>query len=92
MVLAGATLAWVGACSLFHGEFPDDERCKTSSDCFAFQGEVCYVATGECGPAPDAAPPRPDAPPKPDAPPVPDAGPDAAEDAAVADDGAMPDA
>lgn len=90
LVIAGA-LGAVGACSLFHGDFPDDKKCAQDSDCFQAQGEKC-TADGTCqvvNPA-DAAPPKPDAKPTPDAPPTPDGGPDAGPDAAV--DAGGPDA
>ena len=98
VVLAAAALAGsiVAACTLFHGDFPDEPACTSALDCFEAQGETCDTNTGQCVIF-DAAPPRidsapvPDSPPVPDAPPTPDAGPDAGIDAAVVD-GGLPDA
>jgi hypothetical protein len=53
----------LGGCALFDADTPS-RSCRTDLDCFVAQGEACYLATGECGPRPDAAPPdavRPDA-------------------------------
>jgi hypothetical protein len=53
--------AALGACSLFDADIPS-RSCARDNDCFVAQGESCYLATGQCGPRPDAAPPDADLP------------------------------
>jgi hypothetical protein len=77
----------MGGCTLFHGSFPDETKCKSDNECWRAQGEKCMVQTGECVvPVPsDAAPPLPDGTP------IPDAGPDADVPDGPLADGAGPD-